>query len=136
MAYWLVKSDPKTYSWKDMLEEKITPWDGVRNYQARNNLKEMKKGDKVLFYHSVQGTEVVGTTTVTKEYFQDPTTNDDRWVAVELKAEKTLENPVPLALIKESKELQDIALIKQSRLSVMSLTKDEYEKIIELSKEK
>lgn len=135
MSFWLVKSDPKTYSWQDMLDEKKTPWDGVRNYQARNNLKEMKKGDKVLFYHSVQGTEVVGTTTVTKEFFQDPTTDDDRWVAVELKAEETLQNPVPLSLIKDTKELRDIALIKQSRLSVMPLTEKEYEKIIELSKE-
>ncbi len=135
MAYWLVKSDPKSYSWEDMLKEKKTPWDGVRNYQARNNMKDMKKGDKVLFYHSVQGTEVVGVTTVTKEFFQDPTTEDDRWVAVELKAEDTFGDPVPLSKIKETEELQDIPLIKQSRLSVMPLTEKQYNIIVDLSRQ-
>jgi predicted RNA-binding protein with PUA-like domain len=135
MANWLVKSDPESYSWDDMLKDKKTAWDGVRNYQARNNLKKMKEGDMVLFYHSVQGTEVVGITKVSKEYFQDPTTNDDRWVAVELEQVNSLGVPVTLAKIKESEDLQDIALIKQSRLSVMPLTESEYNKILELSRD-
>jgi predicted RNA-binding protein with PUA-like domain len=134
MAYWLVKSDPESYSWDDMIKDKKTAWDGVRNYQARNNLKEMKNGDMVLFYHSVQATEVVGITKVTGEYFQDPTTDDNRWVAVDLEAIEPLDKPVTLSQIKKESKLKDIPLIKQSRLSVMSLSKKEYDKIIEMSK--
>jgi len=134
MAYWLVKSDPDSYSWNDLIKDKRTDWDGVRNYQARNNLKEMKVGDSVLLYHSVQATEVVGIAKVTKEYFQDKTTEDDRWVAVELEAIESFEKPVTLQQIKENNKLKDIPLIKQSRLSVMPLSKKEYDTIIEMSK--
>ena len=134
MAYWLVKSDPDAYSWKEMKKDKSTPWDGVRNYQARNNLKEMENGDEVLFYHSVQGKEVVGITEVTKEFFQDPTTDDDRWVAVELTYKDEFKNPVTLDAVKNEKSLQEIALIKQSRLSVMPLTKKEFDKIVKMGK--
>ena len=134
MNYWLVKTDPDTYSWETFLKDKSTPWDGVRNYQARNNLKLMKNNDKVLFYHSQSSKDVKGIAKVTKTYFQDPTTKDDRWVAVQLDPVKSFKNPVTLSQIKSDKKLSDIALIKQSRLSVMPLTKEEYDTICELSK--
>lgn len=133
MNYWLVKSEPFKYSWQDLLNDGSTYWDGVRNYQARNNLKRMKKGDKVLFYHSNKGLEVVGVSEVTKEYYQDPTTDDDRWVVVDLKPLKTLNNPVSLKSIKADKRLSEIALVKQSRLSVMPIKKEEFETILEIS---
>lgn len=132
MKHWLVKSDPESYSWEEMKKDRSTPWDGVRNYQARNNLKEMKKGDHVLFYHSVQGKEILGSTEVTKEYFQDPTTDDDRWVAVELTYRREFENPVKLDDIKNNEGLKEISLIRQSRLSVMPLTKNEYDTILKM----
>lgn len=135
MNYWLVKSDPDTYGWEHFEKDGKTDWDGVRNYQARNNIAEMKKGDKVLFYHSVTTRDVVGIAKVSRTSFQDSTTNDDRWLAVELEADKKLKNPVNLKDIKKHKDLQDIALIKQSRLSVMPLTKNEYETIIAMSNE-
>ena len=133
MKYWLIKSDPKSYSWENMKSDKTTDWDGVRNYQARNNLKLMKKGDTLLFYHSVDDKQVMGVVTVTNEFYQDPTTEDERWVAVKVKAGKTLKNPVSLADIKARKGLSEIALIKQSRLSVMPLRKKEYDTIIKMS---
>lgn len=133
MNHWLVKSEPFKYSWQDLLNDGGTYWDGVRNYQARNNLKKMKKGDKVLFYHSNKGLEVVGISEVTKEYYQDPTTNDDRWVVVDLKPLKTLNNPVSLKSIKADERLSNIALVKQSRLSVMPIKKEEFEIILEMS---
>ncbi len=134
MAYWLVKSDPKDYSWDDMKKDKETDWDGVRNYQARNNLKQMKKGDQVLFYHSVIGKEIVGSTEVTKEAYQDPTTDDDRWVAVKLRKKEEFNKPVTLDQIKKNDKLKNIGLIKQSRLSVMPITKDEFDTVLKLSK--
>ncbi len=134
MAYWLVKSDPKTYSWEDIKKEKSTVWDGVRNYQARNNLNEMRKGDTVLFYHSVEGKEILGTTKVTKESFQDPTTEDISWVAVELTYKEDFQHPVSLGMIKKLKSLENIPLIKQSRLSVMPITEKEFDAILKLSK--
>lgn len=133
MKYWLIKSDPKSYSWNDMQKDKSTDWDGVRNYQARNNLKLMKKGDTILFYHSVDDKQVMGIVTVAKEYYQDPTTEDERWVAVEIKIGKSLPNPVSLFDIKAKKQLSEIALIKQSRLSVMPLSKKEFETIVKMS---
>ena len=132
MNYWLVKSEPFKYSWQDFLRDGWTYWDGVRNYQARNNLKLMKKGDKVLFYHSNEGLEVVGVSTVIKESYQDPTTDDERWVVVDLKPEESFKNPVSLKAIRDNKKLSEIALIRQSRLSVMPLTKKEFETISEL----
>lgn len=130
MKYWLVKSEPFKYSWEMFLKNGSTYWDGVRNYQARNNLKNMKNGDLVLFYHSNEGLEVEGIAKVIKEAYQDPTTNDQRWVVVDLEPFETLKKPVPLDEIKKDKRLKKIALIKQSRLSVMPLTKEEFDVIV------
>jgi len=130
MKYWLVKSEPFKYSWEMFLKNGSTYWDGVRNYQARNNLKNIKKGDLVLFYHSNEGLQVVGIAKVIKEAYQDPTTNDQRWVVVDLEPVETLKKPVPLDEIKKVKRLKNIALIKQSRLSVMPLTKEEFDVIV------
>jgi|TARA_B100000085_G_scaffold200336_1_gene183873 predicted RNA-binding protein with PUA-like domain len=135
MKYWLVKSEPFKYSWNMMLKDKVTYWDGVRNYQARNNLKSMKKGDFVMFYHSNEGKEIVGITKVVKEFYQDPTTNDDRWVVVDLKVFKSLKRSISLQEIKGDNKLTDIGLIKQSRLSVMEISKQHYDHIIKLSNE-
>lgn len=135
MNYWLIKSDPDAYSFVDMVRDKTTDWDGVRNYQARNNLKAMKHGDLILFYHSVKFKEVVGIVEVSKEYYQDPTTDDDRWVAVEVTLKDKFSRPVTLSEIKAAPPLADIALIKQSRLSVMPLTKDEFEFICKMGAE-
>jgi len=134
MKYWLVKSEPFKYSWQDFLDDKWTYWDGVRNYQARNNLREMKCKDLVLYYHSNEGKEIVGVSEVIREYYQDPTTEDDRWVVVDLKPVKTLEKPVTLQIIKLDTRLKEIALTKQSRLSVMPIKKKDYDIILSLAK--
>lgn len=134
MAFWLVKSDPDSYSWENLRKEKKTVWDGVRNYQARNNLKLMEKGDKVLVYESQNSKLVAGIAEVTKPFFQDPTTDDENWVAVELTARKSFRMLVSLETIKTTPGLEDIALIRNSRLSVMPLTPDEFDIIIQLSK--
>ncbi len=134
MNYWIVKSDPDSYSWQDLKRDKKTDWDGVRNYQARNNLKVMKQGDLVLVYESISTKNLVGIAKVTKEHYPDTTTDDNRWVAVELEAFEELENPINLKDIKVTEELQNIALIKQSRLSVMPISREEFDKIIEMSK--
>jgi predicted RNA-binding protein with PUA-like domain len=136
MNYWLVKSEPFKYSWEQFLKDGWTYWDGVRNYQARNNLKSMKKGDLVLFYHSNEGMEVVGIAKVIKEFYQDPTTDDERWVVVELEPVETLKKPISLNDIKKDKRLKNIALIKQGRLSVMPATKDEYEVLVDMGRKK
>ena len=133
MSYWLVKSEPSAYSWDDLVRDGRTDWTGVRNYQARNNLKSMKKGDLLLYYHSNEGLAVVGIAKVVKESYQDPTTDDDRWVAVDIEPVKPLKNPVTLADIKKEKKLQDIALVRQGRLSVVPVTKDEYDAILKMS---
>lgn len=132
MNYWLVKSDPDTYSWQDLLKDKKTTWDGVRNYAARIHLRSMKKGDQVLIYHSNLG-EVAGTAEVIKEAFTDPTAKEGDWVAVDLKALKPLKKPVLLSEIKSNKKLKDILLIKISRLSVMPVKKEEFDEIIKMS---
>ena len=132
MNYWMVKQEPEAYSWDDFVKEGKTDWTGVRNFQARNNLRDMKKGDKVLFYHSVTGKEVVGIASVTRANFADPT--DDKWVAVELSPSKPLKKPVSLAQIKANLALVNIGLLRQSQLSVMSLTKDEFDEIVSMSK--
>lgn len=132
MNYWLVKSEPVKYSWAQFLKDKRTYWDGVRNFQARNNLKAMKKGDEVLFYHSNEGMKVVGVARVVKEHYPDPTSDEPAWVIVDLVPVKTLKKPVPLTEIKKEKKLQNIALIKQGRLSVMPLTKEEFELIVKM----
>lgn len=136
MKYWLVKSEPFKYSWDDFLKDGWTYWDGVRNYQARNNLQYMKTGDLVLYYHSNEGLEVVGIAEVIKEAYQDPTTDDERWVVVDLKPKETFKNPVSLSEIKKDRRLRDIALIKQSRLSVMPVTKKEFDTITSMGRGK
>lgn len=136
MNYWLVKQEPSKYSWEQFVKDKETYWDGVRNYQARNNLKEMKKGDHVLFYHSVVGKEIMGIAKVTKEAYPDPTTDDDRWVVVNLKPVVSMKNTVTLEDIKSHPDLQSIALVKQSRLSVSPLTKEEFKIILEMGQTK
>ncbi len=136
MNYWLVKSEPFKYSWDNLVEDKWTYWDGVRNYQARNNLKAMKSGDLVLYYHSNVGLEVVGVTRVIKEFYQDPTTDDDRWVVVDMEAVQQFKKPVSLKQIKSDDRLQDIGLIKQSRLSVMQLAEYEFNIIVDIGMEK
>ena len=133
MQYWLLKSEPNTWSWNQQVEEGPSMWDGVRNYQARNNLKKMKKGDLGFFYHSVTEKSIVGIVEVVKEHYPDPTDKSDRFVVVDVKALKKLKNPVSLDKIKENKQLQEIALIKQSRLSVMPLKKKEWNIIIKIS---
>lgn len=130
MNYWLVKSEPDKYSWDQFLKDGRTYWDGVRNYQARNNLQAMKKGDTILFYHSNEGLAVVGIARVITEAYQDPTTEDPRWVVVDIEPVKTLKKPVPLSEMKQDKRLQNLGLIRQGRLSVMSLTKEEFAIII------
>ena len=132
MNYWLVKQEPESYSFDDLLKDGKTDWTGVRNFQARNNLRAMKMGDKVLFYHSVSEKSVVGLAEVSREEFTDPL--DEKWIAVEIKPVEKLAKPVTLGVIKAEKSLENIPLIKHSRLSVMPLTKDEFETILNLSK--
>lgn len=133
MNYWLVKSEPDAYSWDDLLKDKWTFWDGVRNYAARNHMKNMKKGDLVLYYHSGDAREVVGIAEVIKEYYQDPTTDDERWCAVDIESVRQLKNPVSLASIKAEKKLATMPLVRISRLSVSPVQKEEFDLIISLS---
>lgn len=130
----MVKQEPDSYSYDDFVKDGKTDWTGVRNYQARNNLSAMKNGDKVLFYHSNIGKEVVGTAKVTKPAFPDPTADDGKWVAVELTPDKKLKRPVSLVQIKANLALSHIGLLKQSQLSVIALTKDEYDEILSMSR--
>ena len=136
MGYWLVKSEPEAYSWKKFTEEKKTVRSGVRNYAARGHLNAMKKGDEVFFYHSNEGLDIVGIAKVVKEAYQDPTTDDDRWVAVDLKTHKKLKKPVPLDTIKKDKRLANMALVRIGRLSVQPVTDKERDVIMELAGEK
>ncbi|MDB5112781.1 MAG: ubiquinol-cytochrome reductase [Mucilaginibacter sp.] len=133
MQHWLVKSEPIKYSWEKFNKEGRTFWDGVRNYQARNNLKEMKTGDLVLYYHSNEGKAVVGIAKVAKEFYQDPTTDDKNWVVVDLEPVETLKKPVTLEEIKADERLKDVGLVRQGRLSVMGLKREEFDRIIELA---
>jgi len=135
MNYWLVKSEPSTYGWEQLVKDKKTTWDGVRNYAARINLRAMKKGDEVFFYHSNEGMEIVGIAKVDKEAFQDPTTEDTNWVAVDLKPHKKLKNPVSLAQIKTENRLKDMALVRLGRLSVQPVTEKEWKIVMELAGE-
>ena len=135
-SFWIIKQEPSQYNWKQFEKDRETYWDGVRNYQARNNLKKMKKGDNLLFYHSVVGKEIVGIAEVTREAYPDPTTDDERWVVVDLKPIKPFKVPVTLEDIKAHKELSEIALIKQARLSVMPITKKEFQILLKLGKTK
>jgi predicted RNA-binding protein with PUA-like domain len=131
MAYWLVKSEPSVYSWEQLEKDKQTMWDGVRNYAARLHLKGMKKGDEVLYYHSNEGTEIVGIAKVAREFYQDPTTTDE-WVVVDLKPHKKLKKPVTLAQVKADKRLANMALVRLGRLSVQPVTEDEWKIVMEM----
>lgn len=128
--HWMVKQEPETYSWDDFVRDGRTDWTGVRNYQARNNLREMKVGDRVLFYHSGKDKAVVGIAEVVKAAYPDPTASDPQWVAVDLKPVKGFAAPVPLAAIRYDKRLSGLPLIRQSQLSVMPLTKDELDVLV------
>lgn len=132
MNYYLVKSEPHKYSWEKFWQEGRTHWDGVRNYQARNNLLEMKAGDLVLFYHSNEGKCVVGIAKVVAEFYQDPTTTDPNWVVVDLEPVQSLDKAVTLEQIKADEQLQNISLVRQGRLSVMPLKAEEFDRIIAL----
>jgi len=133
MAYWILKTEPETYSFEKLLKDKQTNWDGVRNYQARNNLKAMKKGDQCMIYHSVGPKEIVGLAEVSKEAFIDPTDTEKKWIAVEIAPIKKLHKPVTLAQIKEAAQLEEIALVKQSRLSVCPVTKAQWDIILKMA---
>ena len=133
MARWLVKSEPSTYSYDQLVKDGATVWDGVRNYAARNNLRAMKKNDEVFYYHSNEGTAIVGIAKVSREAFQDPTTKEEAWLAVEIKPVKQLKKPVSLAEIKKDPKLKNMALVKNSRLSVQPVTEEEWERVIEKS---
>ena len=135
MAYWLVKSEPFKYSWAQMVADGRTHWDGVRNYQAANNLKAMQVGDRAFFYHSNEGKEIVGVARVSRAAYQDPTTTED-WSVVDFEPVKALAQPVTLAAIREMPKLKDMALLKKSRLSVGPVTKPEFDAILRSSKTK
>ncbi len=136
MAYWLVKSEPFKYSWDQFVQDGQTFWDGVRNYAARNNLRAMKKGDLVLFYHSNEGLEIVGIAKVVKEAYQDPTTDEDAWVVIDLKPVKKLKKPVTLKSIKGEERLKTMELLRLGRLSVAAVKEEEWKVVMELAGEK
>lgn len=133
MNYWLIKSEPFKYPWAQFVKDKRTFWDGVRNYQARNNLKAMQKGDLLFFYHSNEGMEIVGIAKVVKEHYQDPTTTDIKWVVVDVAPVCKVVKPVTLAQLKATPSLVNMGLIKQSRLSVCPITNTEWHTILEMS---
>lgn len=129
-GFWLVKQEPETYSWDDLVSDGRTDWSGVRNFQARNNLRQMNVGDRVLFYHSGSGKCVVGVAEVSRAPYQDPTSDDPQWVAVDIKPLKALKETVSLASMREDPKLSNLLLIRQSRLSVMPVSKEEFERIV------
>ena len=130
MKHWLMKTEPGAYSWEDMLKDGNTYWDGVRNYQARNNMKEMKVGDLAFFYHSVKEKRIMGIVKIVKEAYQDPTTDDDRWVAVDIEPVETIKNPITLADIKADERLSDMVLVNNTRLSVQPVRAEEFDIIV------
>ena len=132
MKYWLLKSEPSTWSWDDQIKENIAMWDGVRNYQARRNLMSMKVNYLCFFYHSVNETKIVGIVSITKEHYTDPTDKTKKFVAVDVKTKKTLKNPITLKQIKKEKKLSHLALVKQGRLSVMPIDKISWDLICKL----
>jgi predicted RNA-binding protein with PUA-like domain len=134
MARWLVKSEPSTYSFEQLMKDGSTTWDGVRNYAARNHLRSMKKNDDVLYYHSMDTTEIVGIAKVSKTAFPDPTADDDTWSAVELKPVKPLKNAVGLAAVKKNPALKNMALVRLGRLSVQPVTDEEWDEVMRMSK--
>ncbi len=133
MAYWLVKSEPSVYNWDTLVKDKQTCWSGVRNYAARINLRAMKKGDEVFYYHSNEGVEIVGIAKVVKEAYPDPTTDDDRWVAVDIKAHKKLKKPVSLNQLKADGRFANMDLVRLGRLSVGTVKPEEWEQIMKLA---
>ena len=135
MAYWLIKSEPFKYSWDQFVKDGVTFWDGVRNYAARNNLRAMKKGDLAFFYHSNEGMEIVGIAKVAKESYQDPTTEEIAWVAVDFKPHKKLKKPVTLAMVKAENSLAQMALIRLVRLSVQPVLETEWNIIMKMAGE-
>lgn len=134
MNYWLIKSEPSTYSIDDLQKEKQTMWNGVRNYAARNNLRAMQVGDICLFYHSVHNPAIVGLAKVVREHYQDPTTDDTAWSVVDVEFKQKFKQPIPLAEVKKHPELADMELLRLSRLSVQKVTKEEFDYIIKLTK--
>lgn len=132
LNYWLIKQEPETYSWEDFVRDKGTFWDGVRNYQARNNLKAMKVGDRALFYHSGKVPEVVGVAKVTKAAYPDPTTTDERWVVVDFKPVNELKHRVSLAGLRANSKLAELPMLKQTQLSVMPISKAQYNEILRM----
>ena len=135
MSYWLIKSEPFKYSWDQFVADKVTFWDGVRNYGARNNLKSMKKGDLAFFYHSNEGLEIVGIAEVEREFYQDPTTEDNAWVVVDFKPYKKLNKTVKLSEVKATPALEKMALIRLGRLSVQPVLEEEWEIIMDMAGE-
>ncbi len=135
MAHWLIKSEPFKYSWDQFVKDKKTFWDGVRNYAARNNLREMKKGDELFFYHSNEGLEIVGIAKVVKEHYQDPTTDETAWVVVDVAPVRKLKKPVTLAQMKADKRLANMDLLRLGRLSVGKVTDEEWNVVLELAGE-
>jgi predicted RNA-binding protein with PUA-like domain len=133
MNYWLVKTEPESYSWSNLLKDTRTVWTGVRNFQARNNLRAMKKNDSVLFYHSVSEKQIVGLAGVAREAYPDPTAKEGDWVCVDLVPSKTLARPVPLTAIKNESVFKDILLLRNPRLSVIPLTKPQFDRLITMS---
>jgi predicted RNA-binding protein with PUA-like domain len=133
-GHWLVKQEPEDYSWDDLVRDGSTQWSGVRNFQARNNLRQMKAGDAVLFYHSGKEKCVVGIASVSKAAYPDPTAKEEGWIAVDIKPVKRLTNPVPLADIKANAKLSDLLLVRQSRLSVMPVGDSEFDEIVRMAK--
>jgi predicted RNA-binding protein with PUA-like domain len=134
MNYWLIKQEPEAYSWDAFVKDRGTAWTGVRNFQARNNLRAMRKGDLVFYYHSVSGKEVVGLARVAKEAYPDPTSKEGDWSSVDMEPVKALESPVDLDLIKSDKSLADMTLLRNSRLSVQPVTKTQFQRILKLGK--
>ena len=132
MKYWLLKSEPTTWSWNDQIKEKIAMWDGVRNYQARNNLMSMRINDLCFFYHSVNEKKIIGIVSVSREHYTDPTDKTKKFVAVNIKTKKSLKNPITLKQIKKERKLSHLALVKQSRLSVMPIDKISWDLICNL----
>ncbi len=136
MSYWLVKSEPSKYSWEQFVKDGKTFWDGVRNYAARNNLRDMKKGDEVFFYHSNEGLEIVGIAKVAKEAYQDPTTEETAWLVVDLKPVRKIKKPVSLQQIKEDGRLKDMDLLRLGRLSVQQVKEEEWKIVMQMAGEK
>ncbi len=136
MNYWLVKSEPSCYGWDQFVKDKRTVWEGVRNYAARNNLRAMKSGDQVLYYHSNEGLEIVGVAKVVKEHYPDPSAKEGDWSVVDIAPVKALKRPVTLAEVKSLAPLKDMQLVKLSRLSVSAVTKDEFDFIVKMGEGK